>query len=77
MFFTNSETGEWARVLLEGGLTTTLEGLRDSGASCATRLSVAGFFACLGLFLLEKEVYSEVRRGLFPPPEASPLQHQC
>ena len=50
---------------LEGGLRSTLEGFEHSGHPCAQVLSVAGFYASLGLFLLGRTVYSEVKRDPF------------
>jgi len=46
----DSETGEKAGSSLEGGLVSTLRGLRDSPPPCARVLSVAGLLVISGLF---------------------------
>jgi len=71
---TNSETGERAAILLEGGLRAGYEGLRDSSRPCARVLSVAGFLVIFHLFPGSGGVYSEVRKGGFTRAEASALQ---
>jgi len=58
-------TQEEASCNLEGGLTSVLEGLEDSGRPCAHRLSVAGLLAILALFPLGEEFIPEVRKASF------------
>ena len=74
LFLTNSETVEEAGQDLQGGLTTTLEGLGDSWPPCAAPLSVAGFLVSFAPFPAGRKVYSEERRGLLRAREASSLQ---
>ena len=73
-------TGERAGSSLEGGLTTTMEGLGHSWNPCTTRLSVAGFYAHSSLFPGPGEVYSQLRKEPFLFREASlsqPDVHNC
>ena len=66
--------GEEARVNLEGGLTTLLEGLEYSRFPCVHCLSVAGFFASLARFPAGGRVYSEGKEPLLASREPSLLQ---
>ena len=71
---TNSETGEVAAVLLEGGLRAVLEGLDYSEDPCAEVLSVAGFFDLSSGFPGWERVYSEGKEASFCLPGPSLLQ---
>ena len=60
---------------LEGSGRHSSEGLADSRRPCARGLSVAGLLGLLTVFPGWEGLFPEVRKGLFPPPCASLLQH--
>ena len=72
----SSSGREKAGCILEGGLSTIPEGLRDYGWPCAQRLSVAELLTILGLFPGWRRLFPEEKRGSFPLAGASLLQQR-
>ena len=69
-----SPTAERAVQDLKGGLTSTVEGLEDSGPPCTQVLSVAGFYALIAGFPGRRKFILRERKNLSSRAETSLLQ---